>query len=344
MAVNALRNTDVRAIANVILYEGYVLYPYRSTALKNRKRFNFGVLAPESACLGSATGVASRMQTECIALGHARTSLEVTVRFLHLVTRTLEPGSGDQTPPLAEWQEAVEVDVIVPAHRLADQIDRDAEHGATWDMKFACPATRTVEPLGEGRGAVVRTQEELAGRIELSTTSLGEQVFRITARVVNTTPTSKDTCGMPRQEEMLEQSMVSTHTILALDGGEFVSSLESPAVWQDMVASCQNVGTWPVLVGDARRRDLMLSSPIILYDYPEVSPESQTDFFDGTEIDEMLALRILTLTDEEKEQMRQCDDRTRRLLERTEALTPEQLMKLHGAARRAGSRNPGAGS
>jgi hydrogenase maturation protease len=77
----------------------------------------------------------------------------------------------------------------------------------------------------------------------------------------------------------------------------------------------------------------MLSSPIILYDYPQIAPESAGDLFDGTEIDEILTLRILTLTDEEKREMRGVDERARRLLERTETLPPEQMMKLHGAMR-----------
>jgi hydrogenase maturation protease len=77
----------------------------------------------------------------------------------------------------------------------------------------------------------------------------------------------------------------------------------------------------------------MLSSPIILYDYPQVAPESAGDLFDSTEIDEILTLRILTLTDEEKREMRSVDERARAILERTETLPAEQLMKLHGAVR-----------
>ena len=76
----------------------------------------------------------------------------------------------------------------------------------------------------------------------------------------------------------------------------------------------------------------MISSPIILYDYPQIAPESPGPLFDGGEIDEILSLRIMTLSDEEKEQMRQ-DERTREILERTEALTPEQFMKMHGTIR-----------
>jgi hypothetical protein len=77
----------------------------------------------------------------------------------------------------------------------------------------------------------------------------------------------------------------------------------------------------------------MLCSPIILYDYPEVAAESPGDFFDATEIDEMLALRILTLSDEEKQVMAACDRRARAQHERTTAMSATQLADLHGATR-----------
>ncbi len=77
----------------------------------------------------------------------------------------------------------------------------------------------------------------------------------------------------------------------------------------------------------------MLSSPIILYDYPLVADESPGDLFDATEIDEILTLRILTLSDEEKEEIRRSGGRERELLHRVESLTPEQLIKLHGTMR-----------
>ena len=77
----------------------------------------------------------------------------------------------------------------------------------------------------------------------------------------------------------------------------------------------------------------MLSSPIIMYDYPQIAPESPGDLFDGTEIDEILALRIMTMTDAEKHEMRHSDDRARKMLERTESLPMEHLMKLHGTLR-----------
>ena len=125
-------------------------------------------------------------------------------------------------------------------------------------------------------------------------------------------------------------SLVSTHTILNVQGGEFVSLLDPPEHLRDPASACENMGAWPVLVGEPGQRDTMLSSPIILYDYPQIAPESPGALFDGTEIDEILTLRIMTLTDEEKQEMAQGDERARQILERTESMPPEQFMKMHG--------------
>ncbi len=116
-----------------------------------------------------------------------------------------------------------------------------------------------------------------------------------------------------------------------MEQGEFLSLLEYPENLAGLVAQCENLGTWPVLVGDSA--DTMLSSPIILYDHPQIAPESAGNLFDSTEIDEILSLRILTLSDQEKREVRESDDRARAILERTENMPQEQWMKLHGALR-----------
>ena len=77
----------------------------------------------------------------------------------------------------------------------------------------------------------------------------------------------------------------------------------------------------------------MVSSPIILYDYPKIAPESPGDLFDSAEIDEILTLRIMTMTDEEKREMRGVDEQARRILERTEALPSGDLLRMHGVMR-----------
>jgi hydrogenase maturation protease len=128
-------------------------------------------------------------------------------------------------------------------------------------------------------------------------------------------------------------ALVSAHAILRVTGGEFVSLTDPPELLRQAAEQCDNQGVWPVLGGEPGSRDCMLVSPIILSDYPQVAPESAGDLFDGAEIDEILTLRILTMTDSEKEEMRQMDERTRRILERTESLSPSQLMQLHGVLR-----------
>ena len=136
-----------------------------------------------------------------------------------------------------------------------------------------------------------------------------------------------------RRDDVLLCSLVSVHSILQVTGGYFVSLLDPPENLRQAAEDCHNIGCWPVLAGEEGQVDVMLASPIILYDYPQIAPESSGDLFDGCEIDEILALRILTLTDEEKQEVRAGDERARRILERTEMLPPEHFQKLHGAMR-----------
>jgi hydrogenase maturation protease len=180
-------------------------------------------------------------------------------------------------------------------------------------------------------GLIVRTQEPLECCVEVSLEEPQAGLYRIGVRISNRTPLAVS--AAQGREAVLARSLLSAHTILTLQHGEFVSLLEPPPQFQEAASACSNFGTWPVLAGEPGQRDTVLSSPIILYDYPQIAPESPGDLFDGAEIDEILSLRILTLTDEEKSAMCRTDERARRILERTEALPPEHFMKLHGALR-----------
>src|SRR5262249_18353298 len=174
-------------------------------------------------------------------------------------------------------------------------------------------------------------QEPINGSIEIAGRQVSQRLFKITTRVLNLTSLA-DAPGASRAVA-LKRPLVSAHTNFGARGVDFISLLDPPESLRDVAGSCGNIGTYPVLVGAEGERDTILSSPIILYDCPQIAPESAGDLFDGTEIDELLTLRILTLTDEEKREMRGGDERARRILERTEAMPAEQLMKLHGAAR-----------
>jgi hypothetical protein len=153
-------------------------------------------------------------------------------------------------------------------------------------------------------------------------------LWRLTVRIANATPWH----GRDR-DSALQQAFVSTHTLLHVEGGGFISLMDPPEALKQAAAACANLHTWPVLVGQAGERHTMLSSPIILYDYPQIAPESPGDLFDGTEIDQLLTLNILALTDAEKAEMRASDPRARQILERTESLTAADLLRLHGAIR-----------
>ena len=180
---------------------------------------------------------------------------------------------------------------------------------------------------------ILRRQEAVEGVLEMAAEALDAGLFRITVRIVNRSPLAAE--QLEDQEAVLMRTFASTHTILHAEGGKFLSLIDPPASVAAYAAACKNIGTWPVLVGEEEKceRDAMISSPIILYDYPKIAPESPGDLFDAAEIDEILTLRIMSMTDEEKREMRNVDEQARRILERTEALPQEHFLKMHGALR-----------
>lgn len=343
----------VKRIADAVLYEGYILYPYRASAIKNRQRFNWGVLTPRSYSEAQRGTENWRMQTEVLVQGRPDATLDVKVRFLHLREREAyrlnrpvaewQDGALDEARAVASlevdgqffpaWQEAVEREVDVAGLRPDDLLEPQR-------VSFIFGGSREIEPLRTAQsgfvGALVRRQQAVAGVIEIAAQSLAGTVSdapltRLTVSVLNATPFEH--AAHATRAEALAGSFVSTHTILVSHRAEFVSLLDPPAEVAAAAAACRNVGAYPVLVGADNARDAMLASPIILYDYPAIAPESAGELFDGTEIDEILTLRIMTMTDAEKREMRSLDEHARKLLERTETLPPEQLMKLHGSLR-----------
>jgi hypothetical protein len=338
-----LRSVD--RIVNALLYEGYILYPYRASSVKNRLRFNFGVVYPRPYAEAQSGHDAWSMQTQCLASGGATASLEICVRFLRIVDRVAGDygESGNEAfralPSLQvngqiheSWQEAVECRVDLPVCSLG------ALSAAPLRHEFFLGREQEPEVLldAQGRvaGAVVRTRETIQGIAEASAEFLSGGAWRITVRIVNATGLLSG--SDVRRETALPYSLISTHTILCIDGGEFISLLEPPAEFREAASECRNEGTWPVLAGDAGQRDTVLSSPIILYDYPAIAPESPGDLFDSTEIDEILTLRVLTMSDGEKQEARRIDERVRRILERADSLNAEQFSRLHGAFRGVG--------
>jgi hypothetical protein len=194
-------------------------------------------------------------------------------------------------------------------------------------VPIAIAAGWSKEPLGDA-GAIVRRWDRLDGRIECSVERVETGLHRVTLAVANAAES-----GGGDRDAMLAKTFCSTHAVLRADGGAFVSLADPPEQLREAAARCRNDGAWPVPVGEPDDFSTVLASPIILEDHPRIAPESPGDLFDGGEIDQLLVLNILALTDEEKAEMRASDPRTREILERTEGLTPDQLMRLHGAIR-----------
>lgn len=337
----------VDRIAEAVLYEGYILYPYRPSALKNRQRWNFGALCPRSYSETQDGNELWSSKTQCLAIASGSATVDVKVRFLHLVNRraarvtrtvadlrkcrdadlefvdVLEVGSDRHYA----WQEAIEREFEL--QHIAAVCAGEEKH-----FEFHLNASQSMEPVrtptGKIAGAFVRDQNALNGCARVQIEKIRDSLLRITLRISNETEFSAASC-VSRDEAMMH-SLVSCHTVLKIRNGEFISLLDPPQQFADFASACENVGAYPVLVGEKGRRSTMLSSPVILYDYPEIAPESAGDLFDGTEIDEILTLRIMALSETEKAEMRQCDERARRILDRIEA-NPGHLSHLHGTIR-----------
>ncbi len=330
-------------VVAAVLYEGYILYPYRPS-VKNQQRWTFGGIYPRAFSEAQRGADAWSTQTQCIIRGDDQTSLKIKGRFLHLTDRSVErvhegaAGSVSFEPvdsleaggkTYQKWQEAVQRDITLDPLTLGNLRAGVRYYPASF------PASRKDQELtGEdGRilGRLVREQREVNASIEYFAERVNSTCFRVTIGIVNQTPIAPE--AVSNRDEALMRSLVSTHTILSVEQGAFISLTDPPEDVREHVERCQNIGCWPVLVGDSGETDTMLSSPIILYDYPQVAPESPGDLFDSMEIDEILTLRIMTLTDGEKQQAAAVDDRVRSMLSRTDALAREQLMGLHGKLR-----------
>lgn len=321
----------VEKIAAAVMYEGYVLWPYRRSAPKNSQRWTFGAVFPRAFSESSGTNDAWRMQTECLVCGTAP-EVGVRMRFLQVVERRVGRRTAEGSLEFVDelfangecylaWDEATDREVVLPKLTLAQM-------RSPVRTPIQIPAGVAEEPIPNGAGALVRSWHELTGRIEAESERLEDGLFRLTVRILNTGPWE----GQDRPQT-LRYALVSTHTLLTVTSGEFISLTDPPDEYREAAAKCRNEGTWPVLAGQPDERHTLLSAPIILSDYPQIAPESPGDMFDGGEIDQLLLLNVLTLTDEEKREMRASDPRTREILERAETLTPEDFMRLHGTIR-----------
>jgi hypothetical protein len=223
----------VRAIADAVLYEGYVLWPYRRSALKNQRRWTFGGVYPEAHHAGRDDDPCE-MRTDCLLETDGDAEVDVAVRFLHVVRRRVASGTGparrfvDELTVAGErhlaWEEAVEREVVVGG------LDRT--------VAIDVPAGSDEEDLrdADGRvaGALVRSWEALAGSVTVAGRHVEPGLLRVTVTVANTTPWAGDD-----REAVLARTFNSTHTVLRARGGAWVSLTDPPAALRERAVACR---------------------------------------------------------------------------------------------------------
>jgi len=314
---------DVRRVADAVLYEGYILYPYRASSQKNRSRWQFGVLMPPAYAAADPSETTTA-RAECVFTRDGEPSVDVLVRFLQVQRRT-DPGPGAP----GTWDEAVEREVSVA-------VAGTALYGDGTATPFGIPGGEEHEATADGE--VIRRRQALRGVVTVRATELPGpwQAARLTVGVTNQTAAglgAPDSAVPDSRARALPAALVAAHMIITISGGAFVSMTDPPEWAAPAVGQCENAGCWPVLAGPAGARNVLLASPIILPDHPEVASESPGELYDGTEIDEILTLRTLALTDEEKDAARATDPRAAALIDRVESLDGAALQRLHGTIR-----------
>ncbi|OBG22900.1 hypothetical protein A5765_19250 [Mycolicibacterium celeriflavum] len=324
-----------RAVADAVLYEGYLLYPYRASSSKNQSRWQFGVLGPSGAAEGGI-GEDSSLSAQVLIASQGRPAVTGVVRFLQLQHRSAERDLGGGrfesvgelvagSSTWVSWDEAVECEV---------RIDPIPVTGLPRSVDISVPASTDIESVDGGR--LVRSRRPLRGRLDISAEQDGD-LLRLTFDVHNCAPPAAD------KDEAIAVSLIGAHLLLEVADGDFVSLLEPPDTAADAVARCIQHRCFPVLAGPPGKRNLVMASPIILYDHPEIAEQSKGALYDSTEIDEILTLRIMTMTDEEKAQARATDPLAAAIIDRCDSMSPEAMLDLHGVLRNphVPSRDPG---
>ncbi|MFF7795433.1 hypothetical protein [Streptomyces sp. NPDC007991] len=333
---------QVSAVADAVLYEGYLLYPYRRSSAKNRVRWQFGVLFPrdwaeaDGPVVPGVSGSADSwyQQTECLLRVRQPGSASVRVRIRHLqmqrkqVEETRE-GRHHAVESLctADGTTHLTFDEAVPREREVEVPLAELLQGGR-TIPVVAPAGMDVEPLPAHAGRVVRRRDEVRADVTVTAERLADDLCRLRVRTTNTGHAPEP--GTAR-DEALRRALIATHTLIGGDGVEFVSLIDPPTDLSALARSCRNEFTFPVLGGDDGH--VLLSAPIILPDHPRVAPESPGDLHDAAEIDEILTLRTMLLTDEEKREARATDPRAAAILDRVDTMPQEIFERLHGAVR-----------
>jgi hypothetical protein len=342
-----------RTVADAVLYEGYLLYPYRASSSKNQVRWQFGIVGPPGAA-ESGDGEESSMRTECLLVVHESQAAEIDVqaRFLQVQVRAVERAVGVGSDRSGEEMEFEPVDELTVGaatwirwheaiEGVVDVGSISVEPGTERVFPVQIPAGEDHELLVDGErvvGRLVRTRFALDGQLRVRFRSAGmASTVAVSVELQNHTEwvaAAEDRAGQDKPRDVAARaSFVGAHLLLAARGADFLSMTDPPDFAVEAAADCSNHRCWPVLVGEPDSHDTVLASPIILSDYPEIAEESPGDLYDSTEIDEILTLRIMTMTDEEKRAARGTDPRAAAIIDRSDNLPPEIFERLHGALR-----------
>jgi hypothetical protein len=342
------RLADARRVADAVLYEGYVLYPYRASAAKNQVRWQWGVVVPPAyAAIDPSERRA--LVTECMVEGGDDTEIDVSVRFLHVQSRRIEAltDAGFEAVAsittadgalLTAFDEAVEVELALDPVVIDSTVEFPIEVAPFAAVEAIGPPASEAG-YGGGGGRVIRERRALEGVVRARAEGLPGPypLAKLRVDVGNLTG-----WGGRERDDALRSSLVAVHVLLRVRNGRFLSRVDPPEFASAVTASCESDGLWPVLLGDGTQDDTMLAAPIILYDHPAIAPESPGDLCDSLEIDEILALRVMTLTDEEKAEARSTDARAAAIIDRCDSMPAEVFDRLHGAVRSLRNATDGA--
>jgi hypothetical protein len=281
-------NSAIDEMVRSLLYEGYALYPY-TPGVKNATPTPFGIVYPP-AYAEAQPAAFSMLRLEGVVAGGPEVELRGTVLFL-------QAGGDDHR--------AEERRLELEPTRLAE-LSRN-------------PVRREFAFELEGGG-------ELRGRIAMRAEPIAPELVHVRLCVHNETEMA-DAASASRGDA-LRHSLISTHPLLEVGGGAFISPLERQGPAGAASAASEPINTFPVLVGD--QDDALLGAAIVLPDHPELAPESLGNLFDNTEIEEALLLHVHALSDQEREEIGGQDPAVREMIDRAAATTGDQIMSLHG--------------